>query len=89
MTSQRDALVLRGIRVGAHQHLAVVGDLGVRGPDLLPGDDVVVAVAHRLAAQRREVGAGAGLGEALAPDLVAAQDRRAGGPAAPRGSLRR
>ena len=55
-----------------------VGDLAERAPDLLAVHHVVVAVAHGAGAQRREVGAGAGLGEALAPHLVAAQDLAAG-----------
>ena len=44
-----DALVLRRVGVGAHEQLAPVGDLGERRPDLLAGDDVLVAVAHGLA----------------------------------------
>jgi hypothetical protein len=36
----------------------------------------VVAVAHRLCLQGGEVGAGAGLGEPLAPDLLASKDPR-------------
>ena len=71
-----DALVLRRVGVGAHEQLAVVGDVGPRAPDLLAGDDVVVAVAHGARAQRGEVGAGLRLGEALAPDALAAQDPR-------------
>ena len=47
-----------------------------RAPDLLAVQHVVVAVALGPRAQRREIGAGAGLGEALAPHLVAAQDPR-------------
>src|SRR5690606_4183537 len=38
-------------------------------------DDVVIAVAHRAALERRQIRARVGLGEALAPDLVAAEDR--------------
>ena len=41
-----------------------------RGPGLLAVDDVVVAVAHGRGLQRREIGAGAGLREALAPPVV-------------------
>ena len=41
-----DAAVLRRARVGAHEQLAVVGDLRERAPDLLAVHDVVVAVAH-------------------------------------------
>ena len=71
-----DALVLGRVRVGADEQLAVVRDLGVRRPDLLAVDHVVVAVADGATAQRREVRAGVGLGEALAPDLLAAKDPR-------------
>ena len=70
-----DALVLRRVGVGADEQLAVVGDVAVRRPDLLAVDDVIVAVAHGAGAQRGEVGAGVGLGEALAPHLFTAQDR--------------
>src|SRR5207244_1074761 len=45
-------------------------------PDLLPGHDIVVAVTGGAGAKRREVGPGAGLAEALAPHLVAAEDPR-------------
>ena len=48
-----DALVLGRVRVGAHEQLAVVGDVGPRAPDLLAADDVLVAVAHRPGAQAR------------------------------------
>ena len=71
-----DALVLRHVRVGAHEELADVADLAVRAPDLLAGHHVVVAVAHRPGAQRREVRARARLREPLAPHLVAPQDLR-------------
>ena len=74
MTIQLMPRCLGALGVGADQQLAVVGDLRVRRPDLLAGDDVVVAVAHRLRAQRREVRAGARLGEALAPHVVAPED---------------
>ena len=46
-----DALVLRRVGVGADQQLAVVGDVRPRAPDLLAGDDVVVAVALRARAR--------------------------------------
>ena len=52
-----DALVLRRVGVGAHEQLAVVGDVGPGAPDLLAVDDVLVAVAHGPGAQRGEVGA--------------------------------
>ena len=50
------------------------GELRVAGPHLLAVDDEVVAVALGLAAQRGEVGAGVGLGEELAPDLLGRED---------------
>ncbi len=46
---------------------AVVGPVRVRRPDLLPVDDVVIAVTHRLGAQAGQVGPGVGLGKPLAP----------------------
>jgi hypothetical protein len=41
-----------------------------RCPDLLPIDEVIIAVPSRPRAQRREIGTGAGLGEALAEPVV-------------------
>ena len=38
-----DALVLRRVGIGAHEQLAVVGDVGPGAPDLLAVDDVLVA----------------------------------------------
>ena len=73
-----DALVLRHVGIGAGEQQAPVGDVGVAGPDLVPVDDVLVAVAHRARAQRREVGAGVGFAEALAPAVAPADQRRAG-----------
>ena len=70
-----DALVLGHLGVGAHVELAPVGPVALRVPRLLPVDHEVVAVEHRRAPQRGQVGAGLGLGHALAPDLVAAQHR--------------
>ena len=64
--------MLRHVRVGAREQEAPVGDVGVAGPDLVSVDHVVVAVARRGGAQRREVGPGIGLAEALAPALAAA-----------------
>ena len=64
------------VLVGADQQEDPVGVHRQRGPDLLAVDDVVVAVQHRLGPQRGEVGAGVGLGIALAPDMLAGQDLR-------------
>ena len=61
---QRDALVLLGIWVGARGQPDVVGELGTAGEHLRPVDDVVVAVAHRGGAQRREIATGARFGVA-------------------------
>src|SRR5277367_2748599 len=47
-----------------------------RGPGLLAVDDVFVALALGLGLQRGEVGAGAGLGKALAPPVVDIGDAR-------------
>ena len=67
---------LRHIRVGAGEEQSPVAVMRARRPHLLAVDDPLVAVAHRSSAQTGEVGAGAGLGEQLAPDLVAVQHRR-------------
>ena len=49
--------------------------MGERGPDLLAVDDPLVAVAHRPGRQPGDVGAGAGLAEHLAPDLLVGRQR--------------
>ena len=49
------------------------GVLRERGPDLLAGDHILIAVAHSARAQGREIGAGIRFGIALAPDLFARQ----------------
>ena len=66
--------VLGGVGVGADEHLAVLGHVGVAGPDLLAVDHVLVAVPHGPGAQAGQVGARLGLGEALAPAVVALED---------------
>ena len=48
-------------------------DVRVAGPDLLPVDDPVVAVALGPGRERGEVRAGAGLGEQLAPEVLATE----------------
>ncbi|MFY9264091.1 MAG: hypothetical protein WAO61_01495 [Solirubrobacterales bacterium] len=60
---------------GARQQDRPVGDLRAAGPDLLAGDLPAVAVALGPALQTGEVGSGTGLGEELAPDLLAGQNR--------------
>ena len=68
-------LVLRRLRVRARDEHAPLRVLRAARPDLLPGDPPAVAVGHRAGLERREVGARVGLGEALAPDLLAGEDR--------------
>src|SRR5581483_7816688 len=46
------------------------GDVGQRRPDLLPVDDPLVAVPDGPGGEPGQVGAGTGLGEQLAPDLL-------------------
>ena len=69
-----DALVLRRVGVGAGEEEAPVRFVRIRGPDLGAVDDVVVAVLDRARLEGGEVGAGVGLGIALAPDDVAGGD---------------
>ena len=69
-------LLLRGLRVGAHQREDPVRIVRAAGPDLGAVDDILVAVAHGAGPERGEVGAGAGFRIALAPEHVALQDRR-------------
>jgi hypothetical protein len=66
----RDAGLLLGLGVGADQGEDPVAVLPERGPGLLAVDDPVVAVPDRSRAQAGQVGAGVGLGEALAPEDV-------------------
>ena len=67
-------LVLGDVGIGAGQHDAPLGDVGVARPDLVPVDDVLVAVERRRGAQRREVGPGVGLAEPLAPPVAAVDE---------------
>jgi hypothetical protein len=71
----RDALVLGDVRVRAGDQDRPARVVGVGRPHLLAGDDPVVAVPHRAGAQARQVGAGTGLAEQLAPDLFAGPQR--------------
>src|SRR5918996_4059627 len=71
-----DAPVGRFEGAGPGQQDAPLGVLGQAGPHLLAGHPPAVVGADGAAGERREVAAGARLGEALAPDLVAAQQRR-------------
>ena len=72
----RDAAVLRAGVVRAREHAAPARVLAPGDPRLLAAEDEVVVVLDRARAQRGEVGAGLGLGEALAPDLLGREDRR-------------
>ena len=71
----REAGVPLRVRVGSRDEDAEVGDVRVRRPDLLPVEDEAVAVEPRGGADAREVRAGPGLREPLAPDLVGRQER--------------
>ena len=66
-----DAPVRGHVRIGAGQADAPVGLVGAGGPDLLAGQLPAAIGAYRLRPQRGEVGAGAGLGEQLAPGELA------------------
>ena len=68
-----DALVLLG-GVGAHQAEDHVRPLAAGGPDLLAVDQPVIALVLGPGRERGEVGAGARLGEALAPAHLPGDD---------------
>ncbi len=69
-------LCLARLGIAARDEDRPVGPVRARGPDLLAVDHPVVAVALGARAQAGQVGAGAGLGEELAPHLIAAEGRR-------------
>ena len=69
-----DSLLLFGVGVGAYESEDHVGPVGHRCPNLLPIHDVVVAVAHRACLEAGKIGAGTGLGVALAPPRVVPDD---------------
>ena len=71
---EADPLMLGRGRIGAHQAEDPVGLVGIAGPDLLAVDQPVIALVLALGLQAGEVGAGAGLGIALAPADLAAGD---------------
>src|SRR5207247_4735661 len=71
---QADTMVLRRRGLGAAEEEAPVGDVGVAGPHLLAVHDEAVAPALAARAERAQVGAGAGLGEALAPEVLAREE---------------
>ena len=69
-----EPLALRDVVVGPGQKDRPVRKVGPRGPHFLAGDDPLIAVALGPGGQRGEIGAGAGLAEELAPDLLVADD---------------
>ena len=69
-------LVLRRVGVALADEDAEVGDVRERRPDLLAVDEEVVALVLDPRASRGEVAAGVRLREALAPDLLGAEDLR-------------
>ena len=71
-TANADSPCASHVGVGAREQDAPVRDVGVARPDLVAVDHELVAVARRGRAQRREVGAGVGLAETLAPPLASA-----------------
>jgi hypothetical protein len=73
---RRDAGVFRHARVGAGEKQPPLRVVGPAAPHLGAGHAPLVAVLFGARRQRREVGAGVGLGEQLAPDLLAGADRR-------------
>jgi hypothetical protein len=62
------------VGIGAGQHEDPVGGVAGRGPDLLAVDDPLVAVEHGAGGDVGQVGAGVGLGVALAPAVLAGDD---------------
>ena len=72
----RDAAMRRVRIAGARQEHATVGVVGEARPHLLPADPPAVSRPGRPALQCRQVASGSGLGEALTPGLVAAQQSR-------------
>ena len=67
------ALALGG---GAHEAENLVGILAQRGPGFLAIDDVIIALADGAGLEAGEVGAGTGLGIALAPPIRAVENAR-------------
>ena len=73
---ERDAFLFLALGRGPHQGEHHIGVLGVAGPNLGTVDDILVAVADRHGAERRQIGAGAGFRITLAPEILATQDTR-------------
>ena len=72
----REPRVPLRLGVAAREQDAEVGEVRERRPDLLAVDDEVAVLDARARAHAREVGAGARLGEPLAPDLLGGEDLR-------------
>ena len=71
------ARLCRLARRGARQQQHEIGMLGARGPDLLPVDDIMIAVADGRGAQAERIGARGRLGHAEGLQAqLAARDRR-------------
>ena len=68
--------MLRRVGVGAAEAEHHVRPVRARGPHLLAGDDDLVAVDDAAGLQPGQVGAGVGLGEALAVAVGAVDDPR-------------
>ena len=64
------------VGVGAHQEKAPIGEMGARGPHLLPIDDEMITQVYGTGTQAGEIAAGIGLRIALAPQLVSTEDAR-------------
>src|SRR5207247_1280822 len=71
---ETQAVVLGRFGLGAAEEEAPVGDVGVAGPHLLAVHDEAVAPALAARAERAQVRARAGLGEALAPEVLAREE---------------
>ena len=69
-----DSLVLGRTGIGPGQQNSEMRRPRPGGPDLLAVDYECVALEFGTGAQSRQVGAGVGLGEELAPDLLAGED---------------
>ncbi|MNO51578.1 hypothetical protein D3C76_419760 [compost metagenome] len=67
---ERNAALLTGLGVGAHQAEHPVGKVRQGGPGFLAVDHVVIALAHCAGFQRRQIRTGTRLGVALAPPVL-------------------